>query len=526
MKKGIDISYWQENVNFAEVKRDRIDFVILRSSYRTTTDQRFFEYANSCKSYKIPVLGVYHFIYARNKTEALKEAEYCVEQVKKAGLGKDTIIFADFEYDTVKNAATYAIKLGPKECNEFTRVFCEYVESQGYKAGIYSNVDYYKNWYEKDLINKYYFWLADYSGGPDYKCYIQQFTSSGKVAGINGRVDMNYLYGEEVPEVSRSRQAVVDLVNSWLGRKESDGTHKYIIDIYNSYTGGLPRGIKMAYNWAWCACTWSALAIKLGYTDIMPLEISCGELVENAKKMGCWQEKDNFVAKPGDAILYDWEDSGAGDNIGWPDHIGVITEVHPEAGYYVVTEGNYGDAVKKRTISINGRYIRGFITPKYDENDVKPSHQDSGKDLKTIAREVIAGTWGNGDNRRKALERAGYDYAKVQKEVNNILNGDAKIPSTSVQNQNQPFNKKVVATCDAEKFDKTLAGTYKTSADLYCRNDAGSNKKALCLIPRGTEVKNYGYYTISNGTKWLYIQFVIDRVQYTGFSSINYLKKQ
>ena len=93
-----------------------------------------------------------------------------------------------------------------------------------------------------------------------------------------------------------TRAAVVNLVNSWEGLKESDGSHKKIVDIYNSYKGLLPRGLKMKYNWSWCACTWSALAIKLGYTSVMPIEISCYYLIEAAKKMGIWIEDDGAIA--------------------------------------------------------------------------------------------------------------------------------------------------------------------------------------------------------------------------------------
>lgn len=522
MKKGIDISAWQENVNYKKVKSDGIEFAILRSSYRQVVDSKFFEHVKGLKENGIPIIGVYHFSYALNALQAVDEAAFCIKQVQKAGLGKDTIIFFDFEYDTVKKAAQNGVTLTSKHCNEHTKAFCEYVKSQGYEVGVYCNIDYYKNWYDKNLLSKYSLWLADYAGGPDYSCLVQQFTSSGQVNGIGGKVDMNYYYGKETTTVAKSRQAVVDLVKSWEGRKESNGTHKYIIDIYNSYTGALPRGIKMEYNWAWCASTWSALAIKLGYTDIMPIEISCGELIANAKKMGCWQENDGYVAQPGDGILYDWDDSGKGDCTGWPDHIGTIIETHEDAGYFVVMEGNYNDAVKRRTLSINGRYIRGFITPKYDNNAVQKPSQVSGKDVKTVAREVIAGVWGNGEERKAALKAAGYDYENIQKAVNQILNGSASTPPS---NTNRPASKKVTASCSAQKFDKNLAGTYKTTADLYLRNDAGTNKKALCLIPKGIKVKNYGYYSVAGNVKWYYIQVTLDGVQYTGFSSSVYLKK-
>lgn len=321
-----------------------------------------------------------------------------------------------------------------------------------------------------------------------------------------------------------SRWKVVSLLESWLGKNEKDGSYKEIIDIYNSLNI-LPRGIKMSYAWAWCACTWSAAAIKLGYTSIMPIEISCGNLIEQAKKMGCWQENDAYVPKPGDAVLYDWEDSGKGDNTGWPDHVGTVTYVNESSGYMEVVEGNYSDAVKKRTISLNGRYIRGFITPKYDDETVMPTDLSKNKDIKTIAHEVIIGKWESGEERKKNLFAAGYDYAEVQTMVNQILNGSAVISKHPVQDQEQPVNKKVTATCAAKVFNKYYDGVYTTTSDLYCRNDAGTNKKALCLIPAGTKVACYGYFSISNGVRWLYIQFVMDGVQYTGFSSSKYLKK-
>lgn len=173
-------------------------------------------------------------------------------------------------------------------------------------------------------------------------------------------------YCKEETTVAKTRSAVVSLAQSWVGKKESDGSYKTIIDIYNSYTGAFPRGTKMQYGWAWCAATWSALAIKLGYTDIMPIEISCYYLIEAAKKMGIWVENDAYVPKPADAILYDWDDSGSGDNTGTPDHIGTVEKV--EGSLITVIEGNYSNAVKRRVLEVNGRYIRGYICPKYSSS--------------------------------------------------------------------------------------------------------------------------------------------------------------
>lgn len=327
----------------------------------------------------------------------------------------------------------------------------------------------------------------------------------------------------------KTRKAVVNLITSWVGKNEKDGSHKEIIDIYNSHTP-LPRNYKMRYTNSWCAATVSALAIKLGYTNIIPVECSCGNMIELAKKMKIWVENDAYVPEIGDFILYDWDDKSTGDNTGWPDHIGTVTYVNTQSGYIEVTEGNYNDAVKKRTISINGKYIRGFITPEYDAKELPDDKADAnmrGKDVMTVAHEVIAGKWGSGDVRKKKLVDAGYNYAAVQAMVNQILNGGAvtaKDP-TQIQDQEQPINKTVKTTCVAKRMDRNLAGKYMTTANLYCRNDAGTNKKALCKIPAGTTVNCYGYYNVANNVKWPLITFTMDGVCYIGFSSINYLKQ-
>lgn len=321
-------------------------------------------------------------------------------------------------------------------------------------------------------------------------------------------------------ELPKTRAAVVNLVCSWEGKNEKDGSYKSIIDIYNGLTSmSFPRGTKMQYGWPWCACTWSALAIKLGYLDIMPIEISCYYLIEAAKRMGIWVENDAYVPNIADAVLYDWEDNGVGDNTGIPDHVGTVIEVHPEVGTFVVMEGNLSDSVKKRTMSINGRYIRGFITPKYDEDGIVNVQPIEDKSVETLAREVIAGTWGKNPQRRQKLLDCGYDYNAVQARVNEILNA----PKTQLFIQSN-----MVAWDNAANFDKSLAGTYEVIASdfLYLRHGAGTNKEAMAKLSSGTQVKNYGYYTIVDGVKWLYIQVkLLNGVNYTGFSSSMYLKK-
>lgn len=193
--RGIDISKHQGSIDFSKVKNDGIRFVILREGYSSTIDPKFLEFASSAKNNGIPVVGVYHFLYSLKPEDAAAEAKRCIENVKKAGLGKDVIIFSDFEYDTVDNAKKkHGVILGRSDCISHTRAFCEEVTNAGYRAGIYSNLDYYRNMYNEDLMSKYIVWLADYSGGPNFECSFQQYSSTGKVNGINGNVDMDYCF--------------------------------------------------------------------------------------------------------------------------------------------------------------------------------------------------------------------------------------------------------------------------------------------------------------------------------------------
>lgn len=324
------------------------------------------------------------------------------------------------------------------------------------------------------------------------------------------------------------RSEVVNLINSWIGLNEKDGSYRKIIDIYNNDMPGgkFPRSVKMQYSWAWCACTWSALAIKLGYTKIMPIEISVNHLMNEAMRMGIWKESDVYIPDIGDAVVYDWDDNGKGDNVGYPDHVGTIVSVNESAGYFVVVEGNYSNSVKKRTMSINGKYIRGFICPKYDEKSKPVAITPSDVKMKTnveIAHEVIAGDWGSGDERKVKLEAAGYNYVLIQAQVNTILGMYMNVPSDN--DQNQPIKKRVTTTAVAKHKDNEVAGDYKTTAVLNLRNDAGTNKKILTKIPKDTTVHCYSYYNTSGNVKWLLVRVILDGIEFTGFCSGAYLKK-
>ena len=166
------------------------------------------------------------------------------------------------------------------------------------------------------------------------------------------------------------RSKVVSIMRSWVGLKESDGSFKPIIDLYNSHKP-LARGYKVQYTDEWCATTVSAAFIKAGLVDIAPTECSCSKMIELYKKLGCWKETDSYRPFPGDVLMYDWQDNAVGDNTGAPDHVGIVEKV--VGNTITIIEGNKGQAVARRTLAVNGKYIRGYCLPAYHKKATRAS---------------------------------------------------------------------------------------------------------------------------------------------------------
>lgn len=238
-------------------------------------------------------------------------------------------------------------------------------------------------------------------------------TSNAYVANVYALVEMydltQYDTKGTVNNIS-DRQKVINYLVQYIGIKEGSAEHKAIIKVFNN--SGLCKRYKMTVNDPWCATGVSAAFIASGFADIFPcVECSCENMINLAKKAGIWIEDDTYVPSTGDVIMYDWEDSGVGDCTGWADHVGVVVSV--TGSTIRVLECNIANTVGYRTLTVNGRYIRGYIVPKY--------RNGSKKSVTDVAKEVIAGTWGNGADRKTALTAAGYNYDEVQAAVNKLL---------------------------------------------------------------------------------------------------------
>ena len=230
---------------------------------------------------------------------------------------------------------------------------------------------------------------------------------------------------EDTMTEKQLREKAVNTAKVWVGCKESNGTHKKIIDLYNSVKP-LPRGYVVKYNDAWCAVFVSAVGIAAGLSKIILRECGCGAMIDLYKAAGRWQENDAYVPSAGDVVFYDWQDTGKGDNTGYPDHVGLVCGV--SGSTIKVIEGNKNDAVEYRDLPVNGRYIRGYGLPEYKSMEMEAEPEKNS--IAEVAREVKAGKWGDNPERKKRLEAAGYNYSEVQEAVNALINGSGSAPET------------------------------------------------------------------------------------------------
>lgn len=364
--KGIDVSYWQGTIDWAKVKAAGVRFAVIREGYRKTIDEKFIENVRGATAQGLTVM-VYHFIYTDGAS--IKEnAQSTVNNLKKAGLvPASTMIFSDLEYDTwTKNGETCT----KERCSQYTKQYLEELKALGcQKLGIYANIDYWKNYYSDELKQAYPLWLADYAGNPDFTCIMQQYSSSGAVAGISGNVDMNYLFNESYLTgnekgddiVGVTANDVLDVMRSWIGYSETNGKYKSIIDLYNSHKP-LARGYAVQYDDEWCDTTVSAAAIKAGAVDLIGTECGVEKHVDIFKQKGIWNEDGTVTPEPGWIIVYNWDD-GTQPNDGYSDHIGYVESVSGRT--ITAIEGNKGEAVARRTLTVGNGNIRGYAMPRY-----------------------------------------------------------------------------------------------------------------------------------------------------------------
>ena len=151
--------------------------------------------------------------------------------------------------------------------------------------------------------------------------------------------------------------AVIETARGFLGCREKDGSHRKIIDLYNSHSPR-PRGYAVKYTDPWCATFVSAVGIALGISHILLPECGVGDMVRLYKVQNRFRSPKDYTPKMGDLIVYDWGGDGKGD------HIGIVERCCK--GKMSIIEGNYKDAVGRREVTTGSKSILGYCIPDYD----------------------------------------------------------------------------------------------------------------------------------------------------------------
>lgn len=226
MFKGIDVSSWQENIDWEKVKADGIKFAILRCGYgsdiKSQDDNTFERNANECERLGIPY-GVYLYSYATNEEKAKSEAQHILRLIKGRKLSYP--VYLDCEESSTSSFAKRACE-----------IIGEIITDAGYTFGVYASL----SWWDNYLVgmDKYTKWVAQYNSVCQYdKPYdMWQYTSKGSINGINGNVDMNECYRDfatiskptpSIPSDTESKKSVDELAKEVIDGKWGNDDDRY-----------------------------------------------------------------------------------------------------------------------------------------------------------------------------------------------------------------------------------------------------------------------------------------------------------
>lgn len=272
--------------------------------------------------------------------------------------------------------------------------------------------------------------------------------------------------------VSEVRKKFAARAAAYVGVKGGTAAHHAIIDDYNRHKP-LARGYAVKYTDAWCATFGSKIAIEAGYTDIIPTECGCDAQIKLWQNMGRWCENDAKVPEPGDYIYYDWDDNGVGDCTGSAEHVGIVESCNGHT--ITVIEGNKSNAVGRRTLEVNGRYIRGFGVPDFSKKatasstpakpatPAQPTQGATGEQVYTVQR---------GDTLSGIAAKYGTTYQKIAS-YNGIANPNAirvgqkiKIPGSGVRTYTVKAGDSLWAIAEKQLGDGSRYNEIKTMNGL------------------------------------------------------------
>ena len=287
LKKGIDVSKYQKTIDWKKVKESGVEFVMIRIGYRgnstgvISADPYYLENIKGAIENKIEV-GGYFFSTAISETEAIEEATYCIEQLKNYEVTLPVVF--DLEGYNKPEYRTYI--LTKEQRTACCKAFIDTLIAEGYTTMLYGSRGYIRSKYDVNKL-KYPLWVARYAGGYekilsddkyfpsmigyDDRIAIWQYTSIGRVNGISGNVDMDYMY----INISNKKEEPVNMVKP-VDYKQYDSRWKNIK--YDKSNGRSTIGS------AGCGTTCSAMVLAtLVDSNITPVETSAWSLANGYK---------------------------------------------------------------------------------------------------------------------------------------------------------------------------------------------------------------------------------------------------
>ncbi len=231
MWKGIDVSDNQGIITWPQVKAAGCDFAVLRSVRRSgKPDQQFAANLAGCRQYHIPV-AVYKYTYAQTPSETMEEASRVIALLQQHDLPAGTMVWWD-----VEDRGTLQL-LGRAKLTDLIQTAKTVIEAAGYRFGLYiGQYVYEERWFDFDRFAAVPLWVARYYNGynemkfgvlpnqkkkPDvgHALWGWQYTSTGRVPGINGNVDLNISYqdpaGEEEPDTEPGSIWCLSIADVW-----------------------------------------------------------------------------------------------------------------------------------------------------------------------------------------------------------------------------------------------------------------------------------------------------------------------
>ena len=196
MLKGIDVSEHNGKIDFAKVKNSGISFVILRLGWignkeNHTLDKKFLQNYKNAKANGLSI-GLYVFNYCTSENSVKSGANWVIKQIINNNLQINKPVFLDMEDDT--NQSPLLHTYGKNKLTNISKMFCDTLQLNNIPAGIYANLNWFRNYLDINILKEYKIWLAQWgnSYSKDFKVDLWQYSNNGKVNGINGNVDMNY----------------------------------------------------------------------------------------------------------------------------------------------------------------------------------------------------------------------------------------------------------------------------------------------------------------------------------------------